>query len=260
MSDPNRIQHNIIRLVWGGTYRSFIFSHNIDDFAFNVYKPTYKLFIDSIDDPTISVQLFVSTNDEGVNVPGVFNISDYRDRCMFPDFQFDETYDLKCTRIREASRVPWVHDKVFWRGSVYDHHSVRKKLMSMSNDRFDFAKSDGTTHEDHCKYRYLIDVEGGPSLDAPTGYSLRVKFLLHSGRLLFIVDRPLWSWAEARLEPWVHYVPVKRDLSDLSEKVHWADTHPDEVSDIITRMTAIAPWRVDAVNQVKHIIHTMINK
>lgn len=37
-----------------------------------------------------------------------------------------------------------------------------------------------------------------------------------------------------RLTPWVHYVPVKRDLSDLIEKVEWAKAN-DEMAKTIAK-------------------------
>ncbi len=58
------------------------------------------------------------------------------------------------------------------------------------------------------RWRYLIDIEG-------RGYSARVKLLLFSRRPLFLVDRPCKEWYFEELVPWRHFVPVKRDLSDL---------------------------------------------
>lgn len=60
------------------------------------------------------------------------------------------------------------------------------------------------------RWKYLIDFEGA-------GYSGRTKILLNSPRIIFIVDRPYKEFWHEKLEPWNHYVPVKRDLSDLEE-------------------------------------------
>lgn len=32
-----------------------------------------------------------------------------------------------------------------------------------------------------------------------------------------------------QLQPWVHYIPFKADLSDLLEKIQWARDHDEEV-------------------------------
>ncbi len=34
------------------------------------------------------------------------------------------------------------------------------------------------------------------------------------------------------MKPFVHYVPVKSDLSDLIEKIHWCKTHNDKCREI----------------------------
>ena len=64
------------------------------------------------------------------------------------------------------------------------------------------------------RYSILIDVEGG-------GWSARLKFMLWSHRPLMLVDRPHKEYFFEHLVPWVHYIPVKRDMSDLVEKTQW---------------------------------------
>lgn len=60
------------------------------------------------------------------------------------------------------------------------------------------------------QWKYLIDIEG-------RGFSARLPILLRSPRICFIVDRPWEEFYYEYLKPWIHYVPVKRDLSDLEE-------------------------------------------
>lgn len=49
---------------------------------------------------------------------------------------------------------------------------------------------------------------------------------------------------DAELEPWVHYVPIKEDLSDLEEKVLWARAHDAEVRAVAERGTRFARERL----------------
>lgn len=74
---------------------------------------------------------------------------------------------------------------------------------------------------DHCRYRYLIDIEG-------IGFSGRLKLLFFSGRPVFLQERPWREFYFDRIEPFVHYIPVARDLSDLSARLDWAEAHPEE--------------------------------
>jgi hypothetical protein len=60
------------------------------------------------------------------------------------------------------------------------------------------------------KWKYFIDIEGG-------GYSARLKVLLSLPRICFIVDRKYEEWYHQYLIPWETHIPVKHDLSDLTE-------------------------------------------
>lgn len=42
------------------------------------------------------------------------------------------------------------------------------------------------------------------------------------------------------LKPWVHYVPVKTDLSDLREMYEWAESHPNLAKEIADNGTHFA--------------------
>jgi len=75
------------------------------------------------------------------------------------------------------------------------------------------------------KYSILIDAEGG-------GYSARTKFLLWSHRPLILIDRPHKEYFYEFLREWEHYIPVKRDLSDLVEKAQWCIDNYDKALQI----------------------------
>ena len=214
-----------------------------------------KLFSSAFDGKT-SGELRICINDQGLN--DTINISDFKECAhnCYPCYIFSyDDYDEKCARMQELATSPYIHDKMLWIGTISS--KVREDFMRIQHERIlNIDRSTGVfiSHEDHTKYRYLIDIEGGDLRLGFTGFSERIPYLLHTGRLLFIVDRPLHDWVLSLLEPWVHYVPVKRDFSDLFEKIEWADTHPVEVGEIIKNALRVAPKRVDAVHQVKKLI------
>jgi hypothetical protein len=117
---------------------------------------------------------------------------------------------------------PVTNPRALWIGA--DTHPSRRALWERvrHDDRFDVeimtwvkgsegAQRSGSRQislPDHRRYKYLIDCPGN-------GYSARIKWLLATGRPLFIVDREVIEpWHEA-LIPWVHFIPVAADLSDL---------------------------------------------
>jgi Glycosyl transferase family 90 len=57
-----------------------------------------------------------------------------------------------------------------------------------------------------------------------TGFSSRFPNLLRSGSLVFKSTR-YREWFHGRLLPYVDYIPVNYDLTDLVEKVEWVHHH-----------------------------------
>ena len=42
------------------------------------------------------------------------------------------------------------------------------------------------------------------------------------------------SWfLESRLVPYVHFLPINDDFSDLVEKYHWAESHPSDCEQMV---------------------------
>ncbi|KAJ7907556.1 glycosyl transferase family 90-domain-containing protein [Mycena leptocephala] len=75
----------------------------------------------------------------------------------------------------------------------------------------------GQPREDLYGYKYVVDVDG-------TTFSGRFLGLLRSGSLSTLFEEYFNDW----LRPFEHYVPVLPDLSDLVQKIEWANANPDE--------------------------------
>ncbi len=75
------------------------------------------------------------------------------------------------------------------------------------------------------KYAILIDIEG-------FGYSGRLKYLFHTGRPVLLVDRPYKEFFYDKLEPYVHYIPVDRRLSNLMRQTDWVIRNYDRAKKI----------------------------
>lgn len=71
------------------------------------------------------------------------------------------------------------------------------------------------------QYKYQINIDG-------TVAAYRFPYLLAGGGLVLKQDSPYYEHFYHQLKPWEHYVPVKRDLSDLKDRVLWAQEHDDE--------------------------------
>lgn len=73
--------------------------------------------------------------------------------------------------------------------------------------------------EEQLKYKYHIFIDGNASPYSASGW----KFFTNS--LIFKPDSSWIQWYYNALEPYVHYVPIKKDLADLVEKILWAQEH-----------------------------------
>jgi len=78
------------------------------------------------------------------------------------------------------------------------------------------------------KFKYIIDLPGH-------SYSTKLYTLLYCKRLIFLIEgeRPcMFKW-EYKLKPYIHYIPVKSDFSNLLDLFNWAENHPNKVKKII---------------------------
>jgi hypothetical protein len=76
-------------------------------------------------------------------------------------------------------------------------------------------------------FKYLIDLPGHT-------YSTKIYTFLFCKRLIFLFEKRTheFKW-EDKLKPFIHYIPVKNDLSDIIDKFNWAENNEKEVEKII---------------------------
>ena len=75
------------------------------------------------------------------------------------------------------------------------------------------------------KFKYLIDLQGHT-------YSTKIYSFLHSKRVMFLPDIPKYFPFEEHIMPYVHYIPVKADLSNLLERYNYIEKNPALQADI----------------------------
>ncbi len=96
------------------------------------------------------------------------------------------------------------------------------------------ASGEGMSLEALARYKYNIDTGGGGG----TTWSGTLEKLGLPG-VLFHHETPMKDYLHEKMVKWVHYVPIKDDLSDLKEKFDWAESHPElakKISDNATRL------------------------
>jgi hypothetical protein len=86
---------------------------------------------------------------------------------------------------------------------------------------------DKLTPQQQSNYKYLINVDGHVS-------AFRLSLELSMGCCILLVESAeKWKmWFSDMLEPYVHYVPIKSDLSDLIDQINWCKKHDEECQKI----------------------------
>eukprot|EP00475_Leptophrys_vorax_P039889 TRINITY_DN7303_c0_g1_i14.p1 TRINITY_DN7303_c0_g1~~TRINITY_DN7303_c0_g1_i14.p1 ORF type:complete len:453 (-),score=97.51 TRINITY_DN7303_c0_g1_i14:471-1829(-) len=100
-----------------------------------------------------------------------------------------------------------------------------KELKSYMEETGRLCDTCGIDSKRWPEWKYLVVVDGNSNPD-------RFPFFLSLGS---VVLRQEWIGLEVfeyGLKPFEHYIPVKRDLSDLIEKIEWAKSHDDECKQI----------------------------
>ncbi|XP_071503346.1 protein O-glucosyltransferase 2-like [Diadema antillarum] len=132
--------------------------------------------------------------------------------------------------------------KAFWRGR--DSRRERLNLVKLSRRRpeildaaltnFFFFRNEEEEYGpkvkhvsffDFFNFKYQINVDG-------TVAAYRLPYLMAGDSTVFKHDSIYYEHFYSELEPWIHYVPFKQDLTDLEEKIEWAMEHDEEARTI----------------------------
>lgn len=226
--------------------------------------------------------IYINTDDyteiENINMLS-YSSTGGKNIILIPDYIFInwpeigiKNYDEMCNEIEMKGYKNYKYDKLLWIGNVQTHKS-RQILMDKyaKNQKFELYgmnwEKDSLNAEtltatkyislpDHTEYKYLLDVQG-------RGYSGRVKLLLFSSRPLFYVERECEEYYSKDLKPFIHYIPIKADLSDLEEKFDWAEANYKKATEIAENALNYAKQNLkteNAINLYSNILLNILNK
>lgn len=132
-------------------------------------------------------------------------------------------------------------EKAFFRGRDSREERLRLVAMSKENPELldagitayfffrdrekDLGKAPLVGFFDFFKYKYQVNVDG-------TVAAYRFPYLMLGNSLVFKQDSPYYEHFYTHLKAGVHYIPVKRDLSDLLQKIRWAQKNDTQAEAI----------------------------
>jgi hypothetical protein len=172
---------------------------------------------------------------------------------------FNMTYDEIFAEInKKIKHYPWEKkiSKILWRGSLtgsvanndllgserlrFLHHAQELDFVDIGLTGYTqhhdpqllqkvaelYPLKNSVSPGDAQAYKYLIDIDGNSC-----SYS-RMAWILFSNSTLFKHASDNIQWYYDDLQPYVHYVPVAQDFSDLQTQFEWSETHPAEAREI----------------------------
>jgi hypothetical protein len=134
---------------------------------------------------------------------------------------------------------------LFWRGSnagkqkeyrMFDWNSKdlpRLKAVKMARLRKDIDIEFGfVPWGKFAKNKYILALAGNT-------YASLFEHALRSGSCILRQEERMFEWYEPFVKPWVHYVPLNWDLSDLYSKFDWMKANDAEAKSIAERARKI---------------------
>jgi len=100
-----------------------------------------------------------------------------------------------------------------------------KYLQTIDITSLPFGLAKFFSTEEQSTYKYILNIDGHV-----TAYRLSLELSMRS--VILLVKSPYKIWYSHLLEPYVHYVPVAEDLSDLLDQIRWCREHDDECRQI----------------------------
>ena len=150
-------------------------------------------------------------------------------------------------------------NKLFWRG-ISTGCNFRHNLRNIAVEKFqldvnsqidikfnhlvqgisgDYIIGDWCPIETQLKYKCLLSIEGN---DVATN----LKWIMMSNSVCIMPIPKICSWfMEDHLQPYVHFIPVLDDFSDLEEKYEWCLNHDSECEQISKNGTEFAKQFLD---------------
>jgi hypothetical protein len=199
---------------------------------------------------------------------------------IIPDFiKFEQASRFKKEAELGSILYRWKSkkNKALWRGSTtggkFNYHNIdsfnRSRLMWLANKHshsIDAKFTSVAQHDprvekelkkrgyfaqflsiaDQIRYRYLLAVDGNTW---PSSFFWQ----LFSNSLTLKQDSSFIEWYYGGLKPYVHYVPFKRDFSDLLTQLAWIRDHPKQSKVIINNARSFARTYLNRTNLYHYV-------
>lgn len=107
------------------------------------------------------------------------------------------------------------------------------------------------TLEEQSRYKYILHIDGHTS-------AYRLSRELGSGSVILYVQSRFKLWFFDQLVPYVHYIPVAEDLSDLYKQIQWCRLHDEECQRITQNALEFYNTTLQKEGILKYLRNTIV--
>ena len=104
-------------------------------------------------------------------------------------------------------------------------------LQTIDVDKLSLDLVGKLTPLEQSNYKYIIHIEGHVS-------AFRLSYEMNMGSVILLVESDWKLWYSDMIKPYVHYVPVKKDLSDLVAIIEWCKENDEKCNEIAENAVA----------------------
>jgi hypothetical protein len=98
-------------------------------------------------------------------------------------------------------------------------------LQTINIPDLPFDLSDSLTINEQSQYKYIVNIDGHVS-------AFRLSSELSTGSVVLLAESSWKLWFSEFLVPYEHYVPIKKDLSDLIDQIKWCRNNDEKCQQI----------------------------
>ena len=98
-------------------------------------------------------------------------------------------------------------------------------ILDFDINKLPFSLIPSLTFEEQCIYKYIIHIDGHVS-------AFRLSSELSMNSVILLVESEWKIWYSHLLKPYVHYIPVRKDLSNIYRQIKWCKNNDDKCKQI----------------------------
>lgn len=127
-----------------------------------------------------------------------------------------------------------------------------KKLQIINTSKLQFGLSNFISTQEQSGYKYILHIPGNVC-------AFRLSLELASGSVVLITESKWKLWYWKMLEPYVHYIPIASDMSNLFEQIKWCRNNDSKCKEIAQNARKFYDEKLSKTNMLKVLNEKLVS-